>query len=936
MNDNRYNLLLSAVDQHQDIEVLNQDSDRVMYSIDASIYQIMPQYILIPKSTNALKYIVEQANKYSCLITFRGAATGITGGCLTEGVVVDVSRSINNILSIDSEKKLATVQVGVVQDHLNDALKPLGLRLGPDTSTGNRATIGGMVGNNCAGARSLRYGMMVSSVKSMRCILSDGTEVELKEISWEQALNEKGPLGPVYHYLHELIKDKLDELSKPYKHLARRSSGYCLDLALNKKNVNLAKLVTGSEGSLVAVVDVTVELSPLPSKMQMVLIPASSFVEASNLVQELMTLNPLSLEFMDRKVMELGKSSKVLQDQIDWLETDHEVLLIVELDDQSNSSKEIFDRYEHQIVNEQEKMDAVWALRKRGLGLLLSRRTYSRAIAFIEDVVVNIEKLPIFFQAFKKLVSQYELEVGVYGHIGAASLHIRPFIDLYSAKDRTTMLNLMQDIKKIVKSCDGMMSGEHGDGKLRSWMNEDFFGKELYSIYEKIKKLFDPKELLGKGNVIADQQLLDNLRTHGAQFPPKEPRTFLSFEKEGGLFLSADLCNGNGQCRKKKGLMCPSYQATSKEKDVTRGRAQALRSFILGDMNKDTAEEQVMDTLDLCLECKGCKKECPSNVDIAKMKQEFLHHHYKKYRRPMLSWLFGYFNLLYRIISLTPLFSTWLTQTCLFKSVLKFLGATTDKPFPKPSRNNFYFKNKDSESWDNIDLVIFVDTYMAYTKSSPIKGLINLVNQTSLQIKMIQKSCCGRPLISQGLLSQAKSVLEKTVDQIKPALERQIPILVLEPSCRSVFTDDIQGFYPEFKYSHLFITPEQWLISYLEKTNQRLYLKNQKEKILIHRHCHSQSLESQKNLVSLLSDIDGLEWEILNEGCCGQAGSFGYVEKHRSVRDIAFEGLKRHAAIGQTIIADGISCRSQLETTTASTLSLVDWIGLHCNLKLRE
>lgn len=932
MNDNRYSLLLSAVDQRQDIEVLNQDSDRIMYSIDASIYQIIPQYVLIPKSTHALKYIIEQSSKYSCLITLRGAATGITGGCLTEGVVVDVSRSINKILSIDTEKKLATVQVGVVQDHLNDALKPFGLRLGPDTSTGNRATIGGMVGNNCAGARSLRYGMMASSVHSMRCILSDGTEVEIKEISWQQALKEKGPLGPIYHYLHQLTKDKLNDLAKPFKHLARRSSGYCLDLAINDKSVNLAKLITGSEGSLAAVVDVTVELSPLPSKMQMVLIPASSFVEASKLVQKLMQLNPLSLEFMDRKVMELGKSSKALQDQIDWLETDHEVLLIVELDHHSNSSKEVFDRFDHQVVNEQQKMDAVWALRKRGLGLLLSRRTYSRAIAFIEDVVVNIEKLPTFFEAFEKLISQYKLEVGVYGHIGAASLHIRPFIDLYSAKDRSMMLNLMQDVKELVKSCDGVMSGEHGDGKLRSWMNEDFFGKDVYSIYENIKQLFDPKGLLGKGNVIADQQLLDNLRTQGKDFPPEEPKTFLSFEKEGGFFLSADLCNGNGQCRKKKGLMCPSYQATNKEKDVTRGRAQALRSFILGDMDKQKGEEQVLDTLDLCLECKGCKKECPSNVDIAKMKQEFLHQYYKKHRRPIQSWLFGYFNSLYRIISFTPRISSWITQTYLFKSVLRSLGMTTDKPLPKPSRNKIYFKNMNCKSWDDVDLVIFVDTYMAYTKSSPIKGLIDLVNQTSLQIKMIQKSCCGRPLMSQGLLSQAKSVLEKTVDQLKPALERQIPILVLEPSCRSVFTDDIQGLIPEFKYSHLFVTPEQWLIRYLEKTNQRLHLKDKKEKIQVHRHCHSQSLESQKNLVSLLSGIEGLQWEILNEGCCGQAGSFGYVEKHRSVRDIAFEGLKKHATEGQTIIADGVSCRSQLETTTASTLSLVNWIGLHCDL----
>ena len=591
-------------------EVLLDPVSRSVYSTDASIYEILPAAVVIPRTKTDCIETVAIARRYNVPIIPRGAATGITGGAIGNGIVIDTSKHLNKILSIDREKKEVVVEPGVIQEQLNERVSSYNLRLGPDTSTGNRATIGGMVANNAAGAYSLRYGQMIDHVIAVELLLYDGSLV---------CFSKKTANGPIYHTMQQIITEYNTEIFEHFPRIRRIASGY--NLKRFAETGNLATLITGSEGTLGFITEITLKLVEKPGRKKMLLF-SDEMSKGIERAKELLSFNPLSLEMVDRTIIEAGKTHPAMRGKLEWLRNRPEALFIAEFDD--TSPKEISALVcNGEWIESQETMEQVWQLRKSGLGLLLSKRSYNRAVAFIEDSVLPLEEVGSFLTAFKALLRRFDKTAGIYGHIGAGCLHIRPYIDMRSANELQCMQTIMQETAQLVHAKGGALSSEHGDGILRAPTTEKLFGKKLFESFCKTKHCFDPENLMNPGKIIPEQPFLENLRLSPETVIKSFP-TFYDYSKEGGFELSVDLCNGNGQCRKPDGLMCPSFQATLDEKDSTRARANALRALIHGKIPFDSAlSQEFYDIMDLCIQCKGCKTECPSQVDMAKMKSAY-------------------------------------------------------------------------------------------------------------------------------------------------------------------------------------------------------------------------------------------------------------------------------------------------------------------------
>jgi FAD/FMN-containing dehydrogenases len=595
---------------------------RTIYSVDASIFEVMPTCVLIPHSKEALIEVVKVCFEHQIPMTVRGAATGIAGSAIGAGAVIDVT-FLNHLIALDVERLQVTLEPGMVQDNLNDLLKPYSLRLGPDTSSGNRATIGGMLGCNASGARSLKFGPIVDAVISLRLLLDDGTEILLETVTAAEFIERQklpGKEGLLYRHLAALRDDFL-QFPQPLWP-KRRSSGYRLEELLSEDKLCLAKLVVGAEGTLGIITEVTLSLVPDLKEQSIYLYQFETVEEALDAVSPLLNQKLTSLELVDNHIIQIARELPRYQ-QISWLQGG--VFLAVEMDacahhQPLNSAKSM------KCLKTPEEQALFWEVRKNGLGLLLSRRSFSRAAAFLEDLVVPTHSLKPFYQALCHLLGDRLKETGVYGHAGEGCLHIRPFVNLDSEADLEWMKELMYETVKLVRSFDGVLSGEHGDGRIRSWLSREQFGPEWQRAFEMLKECFDPHNLFNPGIKVEGSFKRQNLRKSLSH--TKEPLTFLDFSNEGGVALSVDLCNGNGACRKSTGVMCPSFQASGEEFDSTRARAKALTAALYHE--DGFALDELKEVLDRCLSCKGCLSDCPSQVDMAKLKAEVSWAYYQK------------------------------------------------------------------------------------------------------------------------------------------------------------------------------------------------------------------------------------------------------------------------------------------------------------------
>ncbi|NGX42310.1 MAG: Anaerobic glycerol-3-phosphate dehydrogenase subunit C [Chlamydiae bacterium] len=923
-------------------EVRYDEVSRKVYSVDASIYEIEPMGVVIPKTKEDIVKIVEIAKKYEVSLIARGAATGITGGCIGAGLVVDVSKYLRRVLEINVEEEYVVCEPGVIQDNLNALLSEKGYRLGPDTSTGNRATLGGMLANNAAGSRSLKYGIMVDHVLGVEMVLGSGEVIRFGEVDdeeWDKKCLLRGSEGKIYRETKRIRDKYFHQIEKHFPKIPRRVSGYNLDQLIKPGSFNISRLITGSEGTLGIVTEIKMRIAPKPKRTGLCVIHLHKMKDGLNAIEKILQYHPIAVEMIDDKILEMGKSSPSVHDKLDWLEGKPEAVFAVELEeDPSNpieSKLNIFAQemksadigYSHVCLTDPETMSHVWEVRKAGLGLLLSKRSYSRAIAFIEDISVPPEELADFMEAFQRYLKGVDKEAGIYGHVGSGCLHIRPYIDLRQSDELQLMKKIMHDVTKLLLEHNGSLSGEHGDGLVRSWLLKELYGEKICQAFVELKEAFDPDNRMNPGKIVHPEPVEEHLRIN-PQTKMREIETFLDFSKEGGFSLSADMCNGNAQCRKPENTMCPSFQATHDEYHTTRARAQTLRAIITGKLPFDELTgEGLRDVMDLCISCKGCKKECPSQVDMAKMKAELLYQYHEKNGYSFRDKLFGYIGRINQISSpLATLFNK-INQTAMAKSLLKSLGIAPERDLPTlaPQKFSQWFRKHKQYPSQEKKVVLFNDTFTEFNTPKIGIAATNVLQALGYTVIVPPWQCCGRPMISKGMLKQAKKYAERLLHTLKQYAEQNIPIIGLEPSCILTIKDEFQGLLGYDNdilasvIQHCF-TFDEFLAQHIIDGKLPLTFDDTTHNIKVHGHCHQKALTEHGDTLHVLKCIPNATVTEIPSGCCGMAGSFGYEKEHYNfsmkIAELQLLPAIRNAPPNTTILANGFSCRCQISHAT--------------------
>lgn len=921
-------------------EVYHDPLTCAIYSVDASIYEVAPLGVAMPKDKEDLINILKIAAKHQIPVTARGAATGITGGCLGQGLIIDTSKYLNKILEINLQEEYAICEPGVVQDRLNEALSPSGYRLGPDTSTGNRATLGGMLANNSAGARSLLYGRMVDHVEEVELALAGGELLSFHAISEEEWTKKRllaGTEGTIYQEVQRILNTSREALLHRFPKIPRHVSGYNLDKLLTAPPLNICNLITGSEGTLGIATKIKVKIAKKPQFTGICIVHLEDMIAGMRSVNAMLAHRPIALEMIDDKILKSARLSPAVQTKLEWLIGNPQAVFIAEFDgpsqkvvdtklnDFAGAMLSIKMGYAHPILNNPQEIAAVWDVRKAGLGLLLSKRGYSRAIAFIEDLSVPPDKLSDFIQEFNAYMKSIGKEAGIYGHVGSGCIHIRPYIDLRKKEELIRMKEILDHISSMVLAYGGAMSGEHGDGLVRSWLNEKMFGPEVYQAFKNLKKAFDPRNLMNPGKIVNGPPFSENLRLNPESKNLKIP-TFLDFSNEGGFELAADMCNGNGLCRKSEQVMCPSFQASGEEYHTTRARAQTLRSIIHEKLPlQELTGQALYDVLDLCIECKGCKNECPSQVDMAKMKSEILYQYQEKHGYSLRSLIF---TSIHRLNELTSPFATLfntLASTRFSKFLLSCLGIAPERTLPTLAKERFsiwFCKQKQMPKAKKV--LLFNDTYTEFNEPDIGKAAFHVLSALDYEIMLAEGFCCGRPLLSKGFLKEAKKQAIQNVQRLDGLIPVEIKIIVLEPSCLSAIRDDYHGLLGNDEklkrlISHT-VSFEEFLQSHLQDGKLPLKFSDNKRNVWMHGHCHQKALVGTLPTLEVLRGVKAFSVREIDSGCCGMAGSFGY-EKEHYLFSMKIGELKLFPKIRSTeqddlIIASGVSCRSQIQDGT--------------------
>lgn len=921
-------------------EVYHDELTRAIYSIDASIYEVKPLCVIIPYDKDDLLKVLKIAFENKISVTARGAATGITGSCLGAGIIIDTSKYLNKILEINIAEEYAICEPGVVQDRLNEVLSPSGYRLGPDTSTGNRATLGGMVANNSAGARSLIYGCMVDHVQELELVLAGGEVLSFKSIGddeWEKKRQLTNTEGNIYKEIYRILNHYRSAIREHFPNIPRHVSGYNLDKLLTTPPLNLCQLITGSEGTLGITTKIKVKISKIPRFTGVCILHLDDMISALHSTLALLAHRPIALEMIDDKIINSARQSPSVRNKLGWIVGNPQAIFIAEfegaseeivmtkLQDFVKSMQNIDLGYAHVILNNPEEIAHVWEVRKAGLGLLLSKRGYSRAIAFIEDISIAPDKLPHFLQEFYSYLKSIGKEAGIYGHIGSGCMHIRPYIDLRKKEEVKAMQEILNHVSSMVLAYGGAMSGEHGDGLIRSWLNEKMFGKDLYHAFKDLKAAFDPQNLMNPGKIVNGPPLQENLRLSPESKHLTIP-TFLDFSSEGGFELAADMCNGNGECRKKENIMCPSFQASNDEYHSTRARAQSLRSIIHGILPLEKlSSQEILDVLDLCIECKGCKKECPSQVDMAKMKSEILYQYQEKHGYSIRSRFFAAAHQLNLLASPFPSLLNRLAETSFCKKLFSWMGIASERTLPRLTNERFssWFKLQ-KQSPKTKKVVLFNDTYTEFNEPEVGKSAFKILSALDYEIILANGYCCGRPLLSKGFLKEAKANASTVINQLCQLVNEENEMIVLEPSCVSAFRDDYKGLLGNDTALEKLISYTYSLDEFLQKHLKEgllpLSFSENKVNVFVHGHCHQKSLVGMTPTLEVLKGVKGFTVKEIDSGCCGMAGSFGYEKEHylfsMKIGELKLFPKIRTLSSHDIMITSGMSCRSQIKDGT--------------------
>ncbi len=955
------NTALDQLQEQFDGEVHYDSLSKSLYATDASVYRRIPEAVVFPKSISDIKTVIAFANKYKIGLIPRTAGTSLAGQCVGEGIVVDVSKHFTKIISVDTKTKTVTVQPGVIRDDLNRFLIPYGLFFGPNTSTSNRCMIGGMVGNNSSGTTSIQYGVTRDKVLELQTILSDGSEAVFSEITSSEFHEKKETHtleGKIYQHINsELSSDAVQDRIKenfPKPEIHRRNTGFAIDELINSEvfsdqttKFNMCKLLSGSEGTLAFTTQITLQLDDLPpAKSLMIAAHFHSIEDCMNAVAPIMNHSLFTCEMMDKTILDCTKNNiEQLKNRFFIVDDPKAILMlelrsttIEELEQQKKEMLRTLDSsnlsYANPILTGSE-IDQALELRKAGLGLLGNIVGDKKAVACIEDTAVAIPDLANYISEFTEVMKSYGQQAVYYAHAGAGELHLRPILDLKKSEDVLLFKKITDDVAALVKKYKGSMSGEHGDGIVRAGYIPFMIGEENYAIIKNIKNTFDPNHIFNPGKIVDAYPMDRKLRY---EIDRKEPEidTILDFSDSLGILRAAEKCNGSGDCRKSAkagGTMCPSYRATKNEKDTTRGRANALREFLTnGEKGNKFDSKELKEVFDLCLSCKGCSSECPSNVDVATLKAEFEYQYQKENGTSLRTKLFAYNNRLNDLGSLAPGLTNFFFRNKVTSGVLKStLGVAKKRDLPLLSKQPLrsWCKKNLNKIQPKIPIktiYFFIDEFTNHLDTTIGIDAIELLTKLNYEVKVIDHKESGRTFISKGLLQQAKKLAAYNMEVFRNLISDDTPLIGLEPSAILTFKDEYLRLAEDKEVAktlsgNTFLIDE-FLHAEIEKGNITADLFTTEAKtIKLHGHCHQKALSNIQTTFVYLNLPKNFKVTIIPSGCCGMAGSFGYEKEHYDIsmqigEQTLFPAVRK--APKDTIIAAvGTSCRHQIKDGTA-------------------
>ena len=938
-------------------EVSTDRATRILYATDASVYRVLPAAVAFPKSDADVAAIAAFAAEHHIPITARTAGTSLSGQAVGEGLVVDFSVHFGSIIEINPEEKWVRVQPGVIRDDLNRALAQYGLFFGPNTSTANRCMMGGMVGNNSSGTTSIRYGVTRDKVIEISAVLGDGSTAVFREVSHEDGrarASESTLEGRIYAGITELFSrpgaGEQIRAGFPKSEIHRRNTGYALDVIADMRPfnpdgppLNLAKLLAGSEGTLCMTTSMKLKVDDLPPPHEAVI--CAHFIDVGESMRatvEIMKLHPYACELMDKTILDCTAGNPEQAENRFFVEGDPGAIIAVELrGETAEACAAEVDRciellkskgfgYAFPVISPPDTA-RVWSLRAAGLGVLSNVKGDAKPVAFVEDTAVALADLPRYIAEFEALMETFGQRAVYYAHAGAGELHLRPVLNLKTAAGQRDFRAIGTASAKLVAAYGGSLSGEHGDGRARSEFIADVIGRENYELLREVKKLWDPAGIFNPGNITDPVPMDADLRYSAGQ-PPFAHETFLDFSGKGNMLAAAEACNGSGDCRKPiaaGGTMCPSYRATRDEKDSTRGRANVLREVLTRPENPayPLGSDAAHDVLKLCLSCKACARECPSSVDMSKLKAEADYQYQRRNGFSLRTRFFGHFHRSAPLASaIAPLSNFMLTNNLLSAPIKKSLNIAASRSLPRFAFRTGLSRAKAFAEKGPAELVLYIDEFTMYQDAGIAAAAAEFLARAGIRFIPVYAPS-GRPYMSKGMLPGAKATAEKALKILGPHAEAGLPIVGLEPSAITGFRDDLPSLfsgkektaYEAFGASCRTFEEYIAIAADAGRITPDIFTDRSAE-IRLHLHCHQKALSHVKHSKQALSLPSGYRVTVIPSGCCGMAGSFGYEAEHYDLsmkigESVLFPRV-REAAETDIVVAAGTSCRHQIADGT--------------------
>jgi FAD/FMN-containing dehydrogenase/Fe-S oxidoreductase len=908
------------------------EASRALWSTDASIYLRKPVGVVVARAEEDVKLALATARELGLPITPRGTGTSLAGQATAPGLALDLSE-MQRVVNIDPEARRCVVEPGTIQGELNALVEPHGLVFGADTSTSDVATLGGMVGNNSAGMRSIVYGTTADQVLSLRCVLANSETVELKALSREEAKRRARHADAGARLLRgalEIGESYADEIKRRFPRMIRRVSGYGLDALVDPETVDLTRLVCGSEGTLAVVTRAGFRLAELPPRRGLASLQFDSLTAAARATVELLKTGPSALELLDTVAISRARASTAYAGSTGFIQGNPRAILLVEW---SGTDEELDERFagleeiargvgaNHAApLRTRGEMQATVKLRKSILPLLLGTTDKEKPVAFVEDAAVPPERLEEFIGRFEEIVERNGTWACFYGHASVGCLHVRPALDTSDPSGTARMRRIAEEVADLVVQCGGSLSGEHGDGLARSEFLEKMYGMEILRAFAEVKRLFDPEGSLNPGVIVAPPPMDRQLRI-GPGRRRLPINTSLDFSDQGSFAAAVELCNGSGLCRKKTcGTMCPSYMVTLDEHDTTRARANMLRSVIDGTLPpEELTGERMKEVMDLCVGCKACKTECPSQVDVASMKTEVLSQMGKRNGFSLRQKAAGHVRRQLALAALFPALYNAAAGTRLARRAAALAGIDPRRSLPRVARQTFsrHFPSL-PQGAGPAEVALFNDTWNEYQRPEIGVGAVRLFAAAGARVHLPKVVCCGRPMLSEGLVDAARENARRNLDLLFPLVESGVPLVGLEPSCILTIRDDYRKLLPGDERVERLASATRLFEEALLELEQVPPL-HEGSPVLLHGHCHQKALVGTGPTEKALSLASGADVEVVDSGCCGMAGLFGYERDHYEVSMTMGERRLFPAVRGnedRVVVAPGTSCREQISDGT--------------------